>query len=74
MDTGDEMVRLTLMQMRGVKLETQADAIRELGDAGFTPPRIAELLGTTLGTVSVTLARWRKSKGKKIENEGARDE
>ena len=57
MDEIDEVVRLLLMQMRGVKLETQADAIRELGKAGFPAARIAELLDTTPGTVKVTLAR-----------------
>jgi len=57
MDTQDEIVRLLLMHLRGKKLESQADAIRELGEAGFPRGRIAELLGTSRGTVDVTLAR-----------------
>jgi DNA-directed RNA polymerase specialized sigma24 family protein len=57
MDAQDEIVRLLLMQMRGTRFETQADAIRELGEAGFAPARIAELMGTSRGTVDVTLAR-----------------
>lgn len=64
-DKQDEIVRLLIMQMRGTNFETQADAIRELGDAGFPPARIAELLGTSRGTVDVTLARAkRKKRGK----------
>ena len=63
MDTNDEIVRLLIMQMRGTRLESQADAIRELGHAGFQPARIAELLGTSRGTVDVTLARAKRKKG-----------
>lgn len=64
-DKQDEIVRLLIMQMRGTTFETQADAIRELREAGFPPARIAELLGTSRGTVDVTLARAkRKERGK----------
>jgi DNA-directed RNA polymerase specialized sigma24 family protein len=73
-DHGDEIVRLLLMQMRGVEISSQADAIRKLGEAGIAPNRIAELLDTTLGTVNVTLARERKRRAKKTQNEGARYE
>lgn len=73
-DYGDEVARLLLMQLRGVEIKTQADAIRKLGEAGIAPNRIAELLNTTLGTVNVTLARERKRQAKKTQNEGARDE
>jgi DNA-directed RNA polymerase specialized sigma24 family protein len=62
-DTNDEIVRLLIMQMRGTRLESQADAIRELGHAGFPPARIADLLGTSRGTVDVTLARAKRTKG-----------
>lgn len=70
-------MRLLLMQMRGTKLESQADAIRELGDAGFPPARIAELLGTSRGTVDVTLTRAKRRKdnrrgGTKKSERGAR--
>jgi DNA-directed RNA polymerase specialized sigma24 family protein len=61
-DKQDEIVRLLLMQMRGTTFETQADVIRELGEAGFPPARIAELLGTSRGTVDVTLARAKQKK------------
>jgi DNA-directed RNA polymerase specialized sigma24 family protein len=55
--------------MRGTKLDSQADAIRELGEAGFTPARIADLLGTSRGTVDVTLARAKKRRAR-----GSRDQ
>lgn len=63
MDTQDEIARLLLMQLRGTMLESQADAIRKLGEAGFPPARIAELLDTSRGTVDVTLARAKRKKG-----------
>lgn len=61
MDPQEETVRLLAMQIR-MQLDSQADAIREFGKAGFGPTRIAELLGTTPGTVNVTLV---KAKGKR---------
>jgi hypothetical protein len=60
-DHGDEIVRLLVIQMR-VQFGNQADVIRELSRAGFGPKRIAELLGTTPGTVNVTLAKAKKRK------------
>lgn len=56
MDTQEEIVRLLALQVR-MSVETQVDAIRELSRAGFGPARIAELLGTTPGTVGVSLSR-----------------
>lgn len=61
MDTQEETVRLLALQVR-MRFESQADAIRELNKAGFGPARIAELLGTTPGTVNVTLAKTKKRK------------
>jgi hypothetical protein len=60
----DELVRL---EVRGVRnrAESQADAIRELNEIGFGPKRISELLGTSYGTVTVTLAKAKKRKPKK---------
>lgn len=64
MDPQEEIVRLLTIQLR-MQLETQADAIRELGKAGFGPTRIAELLGTTPGTVNVALVRAKENAAKK---------
>lgn len=60
----DELVRL---QTRAVRksLPSQTDAILELNESGFGPKRISELLGTSYGTVSVTLAKAKKRKRKK---------
>ena len=65
MDPQEEIVRLLALQVRR-QFETQAEAIREFGKAGFGPTRIAELLGTTPGTVNVTLvkAKGREAKGR----------
>lgn len=55
----DEVARLLAILVR-LHVPTQADAIRELGKVGIGPKRIAELLGTTANTASVTLAKERK--------------
>ena len=61
-DPLDELVRLQVMQLRRT-LGTQAEVIVELGQAGFGQARIADLLGTTPGTVRVALQRARKRPG-----------
>ena len=64
MDSQEEIVRLLATQIR-LQFKNQADAIRELSKSGFGPSRIAELLGTTPGTVNVTLAKAKKMTGKR---------
>ena len=59
MDTEEEVIRLLALQVR-LALPSQGEAIRELDRSGFGPSRIAELLGTTANTVSVTLRRAKK--------------
>ncbi|WP_427894059.1 hypothetical protein ACQHIV_13060 [Kribbella sp. GL6] len=60
MDQLEELVRLQAVLIR-LLLPTQQRAIVELGRAGFGPARIAQLLGTTASTASVTLQRDRKA-------------
>jgi hypothetical protein len=72
MDQEDEIVRLLAIQLR-LQFESQADAIREMSRAGFGPTRIAELLGTTPGTVNVTLAKSKGRAPKKATKKGAAD-
>ena len=55
----DELVRLQALAIRR-QAPSQAEAITELSSAGLGPTRIAELLGTTPGTVNVALARQAK--------------
>lgn len=55
-DHDDEIVRLLAILVRR-QASSQADAIMELHRAGFPPARIADLLGTTAGTVSVTISK-----------------
>lgn len=56
LDRDDEIVRLlAILVRRGAT--SQADAIVELHRAGFGPSRIADLLGTTPGTVNVAVNR-----------------
>jgi hypothetical protein len=66
MDTQEEIVRLLAMQVRS-QYESQADAIRELTKAGFGPTRIADLIGTTPGTVTVTLAKSKRPTAKRAQ-------
>lgn len=70
MDTKEEIVRLLAIQVRS-QYESQADAIRELTKAGFGPTRIAELIGTTPGTVTVTLAKSKRSATKRATKRAA---
>jgi DNA-directed RNA polymerase specialized sigma24 family protein len=58
LDHEDEIVRLLAILVRR-QADSQADAIVELHRVGFGPSRIAELLGTTSGTVNVAVNRSR---------------
>jgi hypothetical protein len=64
MDTQEEIVRLLVLLIR-MRLDSQAEAIQELSKAGFGRSRIAELVGTTPGTVGVALARTKKQATRK---------
>jgi DNA-directed RNA polymerase specialized sigma24 family protein len=59
MDSQEEIIRLIATQIR-LLLNNQNAAIQELSKSGFGPSRIAELLGTTPGTVNVSLAKAKK--------------
>lgn len=59
MDRQEELIRLVATQIR-LQLNNQNSAIQELSRSGFGPSRIAELLGTTPGTVNVSLAKAKK--------------
>jgi DNA-directed RNA polymerase specialized sigma24 family protein len=63
MDAHEEMVRLLAIQIRRTA-KTQAEAIVEMGKAGFGPTRIAQLLGTTTGTAEQALADAKRAKKK----------
>jgi hypothetical protein len=69
MEPQEELVRLIAMQIR-LQLDNQSVAIQEFSKAGFGPSRIAELVGTTPGTVNVTLAKAKKRKARKTTTEG----
>jgi DNA-binding NarL/FixJ family response regulator len=55
-DPDDEIVRLLAILVRR-QTASQVEAILELHRAGFSPARIAELLGTSPGTVSVAVSK-----------------
>ena len=59
----DEMVRLLAVIAK--RSTRQVDLITELGAQGFTPKRIAELIGTTPNAVSVTLHKIRRDNKQK---------
>jgi IS30 family transposase len=63
-DPQEELIRLHVLQIR-LQFDSQAEVIQELNKAGFGRTRIAELLGTTPGTVGVALARTKKQATKK---------
>lgn len=65
-DSGDETVRLLASLIR-LQTGSQAEAILELRKAGIGTSRIADLLGTSPGTVNVAIQRSRKAAKKKAE-------
>ena len=69
-DLLDQVVRLQALQVR-LGMPNQADAIVELGKAGISSTRIAELLGTTPGTVKVAIQRAKaRAKTRKQSDDG----
>ena len=65
MDSGEETVRLLAALIR-LQTGSQAEAILELRKSGLGASRIAELLGTSAGTVNVAIQRSKKpAKAKK---------
>jgi DNA-directed RNA polymerase specialized sigma24 family protein len=62
-DLQDETNRLLVALLRR-ETESQAETILELDRAGIGASRIAELLGTSPGTVNVAIARAKKKSKK----------
>jgi len=71
-----ELQRITkLLVLIATKDQAQKDQIATLSSIGFQPKEIANLLGTTPGTVSVTLSTIRKkAKGQKAKIERPSEE
>jgi len=57
------LTRLNLQTMKGDR--TQAQMVLMLDEVGCGPSEIADLLGTTVNTVNVTLSNAKKRKRKK---------
>ena len=55
----EEIVRLMVVNLRR-QMVSQTELITEMDRAGFGEKRIAQLVGTTQGTVHVTVQRARK--------------
>jgi DNA-directed RNA polymerase specialized sigma24 family protein len=55
-EASDEVARLLAALFR-LQTDSQAEAIAELHRSGIGPSRIAELLGTSAGTVNVAIRR-----------------
>lgn len=55
----DEIARLLAVQIRSA-FDSQNEAVLDMYRAGLAPSRIAELLGTTSGTVNVAVSRAKK--------------
>ena len=63
----DQMVRLQALQIK-LAMPSQAEAIVEMNKVGIGPSRIAEIMGTTPGTVNVASQRA-KPKTKKTKKD-----
>ena len=66
----DQMVRLQALQIK-LAMPSQAEAIVEINKIGIGPSRIAEIMGTTPGTVNVAIqrAKLKTKKTKKDESD-----
>ena len=64
MEPIEELIRLSVLQLRRGG-DTQTSLIHELNDAGFTPGRLAVLLGTTAQTVRTAGHKAKKAKAPK---------
>lgn len=62
----DQMVRLQALQIK-MAFNNQAEAIVEMNKVGIGPSRIAELLGTTPGTVGVAIQRAKPKPSAKLK-------
>lgn len=62
MDLQEQLLRVLVLQLRR-DIGNQGETIRELRRAGFGPSRIADLLGTSAGTVNQELVKAKKEKG-----------
>ncbi len=64
----DELVRLQVLLLRRT-VDTQGELIAELDRAGIGQSRIAQLVGTTPGTVRTTIQRAKKRASAKPNQE-----
>ena len=72
-DIASELRRISrLLTLLVTKNLSQKDKIAVLSSAGLQPKEIAELIGTTPNTVSVTLAQMRKEQAGHRPARGAR--
>lgn len=62
--------RLTVVQLLRTPGLTQADVIGALASVGVSARVVAELLGTTPGTVQVALSRFKKKPKEKKNEQG----
>ena len=67
-DQLDEVARILALSVR-LQLGSQQLAIVELSKSGIGPSRVAELLGTTPGTVNVALQRAKRKPGRRMGEE-----
>jgi DNA-directed RNA polymerase specialized sigma24 family protein len=66
----EEVVRLMVVSLRR-QMASQTELITEMDRAGFAERRIAQLVGTTQGTVHVTVQRARKQQSpKRVPSKG----
>ena len=60
LDVHEQILRVLILQLRR-DIGNHGETVRALNRAGFGPSRIAELLGTSTGTVNQELVRARKA-------------
>ena len=56
----EDILRIKVIELR-LALGNQNETILEMSKAGFTPTKIASLIGTTAGTVNTALQRAKRT-------------
>lgn len=65
----EDIARLLALQIR-LQVENQTEAILALNKAGFSPPRITQLLGLSQDTARATI---NQAKGRAVKNDSQKD-
>lgn len=65
----EELVALAVLLLRR-DASSQSELAREMYSVGFSPSRIAELLGTTANTINQAVQKGKRARAKGVKSDG----